>query len=120
MEEMECKEMLNNEQTNKLFDDNAVLISGDDVIAVDRVVELFGATPVACVKVHANRYHKRNSEDLDDFLTSWTTPDGTKVEFMTCHGFLLAVTYHNTMLQAEKEKSHRSVQREEAGITADN
>ena len=102
--------MLNEEQAETLFYSNAVLINGEDMVPVSCATDLLGATSVAYSRVIAERAIKEKGESCrEQFFTSWNLTDGTGIEFLTQHGFFLVVTYHNIILQAEKENPSKSV-----------
>lgn len=111
MEEMECKKMLNEEQANALFNSNAVLIYDNDRVPVSRAVELFGVEPVKYVGTYADTCLKEGIKSRgNSFFVSWYLAGKVTLEFLTLDGFMLAVTYHNAILQAEKENPPKAVQ----------
>ena len=105
MEDMEVKELLSYDKAEELFFREAAYINDDDVIPAVRTAELLGASAAAYAMTIANR------KDESGCLISWRLfRDSATVDFLTLRGFLVAVTYHNAMIQAEKENPGKAVQ----------
>ena len=102
MEDMEIKGLLSCSQAEELFEREAVLIKDGDAIPAARAAQLLGETPVSYAMTQEKSDHL--------LLRRVYANETTLVSFLTWPGFALAVTYHNAILQAEKENPGKAVQ----------
>ena len=98
-EDMEIKGLLNCDQAEELFYREAAYINDDDAIPVVRAADLLGASAAAYAMTIANR------KEESGCLVSWRLfrDSRTTVDFLTLRGFMVAVTYHNAIVQAARE-----------------
>lgn len=86
---MKIKEPLSRETAQKVFENHAVFIAGNDVIASITAIELFGTSAVNYVA----QYGKAGRES-----NSYYIGNGKRLTYFYKSGFDMLVTYHNVML----------------------
>lgn len=97
------EKMLNKTETNELFENEAILLCGQNAIPYYRVVELFGE--MAAVFIESNqKYNGYLAGGLDYNSCGACTEERPMLSYLLKPGFLKVVSEHNYFIALQKHK----------------
>lgn len=90
-----------NKQATDIFMKECILISGNDGITKDKVIDLLGITSYN----HVINRCKLEIEKVGTFYNMYTLDDTEhSIIYLTYKGFMCAVSYHNCLLELRGEQ----------------